>query len=184
MQTKLSHRICRCHCLVGLRDGSRSGSASLNRPVLVSSPALARHRPVQRWVEVRRGVGSRVPRRDRLRHEVRLIPSGLPVDFTQLLVLPHREQNLSGEFDDPGCEPVALPRHRHQSVDAAGFQQGPKRWSLFDYRRIIQAWCYKTYFWENLDFQKFNLIPKSAYSDSWTRTKWRKIMLSKQNYAL
>ncbi len=52
---------------------------SLHCSVLVASAALAGHRPVQRGVHVGRGVGAGVARRDRLRHEVLLLPTGLAI---------------------------------------------------------------------------------------------------------
>ena len=46
-------------------------------------------------------VGPRVAGSYRLGHEVGLLPSRLPVDVPQLLVLPHGEEDLAGELDHP-----------------------------------------------------------------------------------
>ena len=61
----------------------------------------------------------------RLGHEVGLLPSRLPVDVPQLLVLPHGEEDLAGELDHPGAVLGPLPRHVHQPVHATGLQQRP-----------------------------------------------------------
>lgn len=92
-----------------------SRPAPAHGSVLVPCPALAGHGSVQRAVEVvRPGVAGG----HRLGHEVRLLPSRLPVDVPQLLVLPHGEQHLAGELDHPAAVLGPLPSHVHQPVHA------------------------------------------------------------------
>ena len=117
-----THSIRRSGRIIGSSYGPGPGSTSLDCSILVPSPTLTRHRPIQGRVQVRRRVRSRVPGRDRFRHEIGLIPAGLPVDLSQFLMLPHRIQNLSGKFDDSGCEPVSLPSYGHQPVHASGLE--------------------------------------------------------------
>ena len=60
-----------------------------------------------------------------LRHKVRLLPAGLPVDVPELLVLPHGEEHLAGELDHPAAVLGPLPGDVHQAVHPASLQQGP-----------------------------------------------------------
>ena len=77
------------------------GAASGQGPVLVPGAALAGHGPVQSAVQVAGAVGPGVTGGHSLGHEVRLLPARLPVHVPQLLVLPHAEEDLTGELHHP-----------------------------------------------------------------------------------
>ena len=79
--------------------------------------------PVESAVEVGGGMGPSVTSCDSFGHKVRLLPAGLPVDVSQLLVLPHGEEDLAGELHHPAGVLGPLSGHVHQSVHPAGLQQ-------------------------------------------------------------
>ena len=91
-----SYSVTRLCCVVGVVV---RGPTPLHGPVLVARAALARHGSVKRRVHVCGGVGARVSGRDRLGYEVLLLPAGLSVHLSQLLMHPHRVEDLAGELD-------------------------------------------------------------------------------------
>ena len=83
--------------------------------------------PVESAVEVGWRMRPSVTSCYSLRHKVRLLPAGLPVDVPELLVLPHGEEHLAGELDHPAAVLGPLPGDVHQSVHPTSLQERPER---------------------------------------------------------
>ena len=95
----------------------------MHRSVLVSRPTLAGHGSVQCGIEVGGAVGPCISGGDGFGNEIRLLPTRFSVDFSQLLMDPHGVENLAGELDHTGGEPLPMSGDHHQPIDSACLQQ-------------------------------------------------------------
>ena len=95
------------------RNGPAPSRAPLHRSVLITRPTLTGHGPVQGGIEVGGAIWPCISGCNRFGYKVRLFPAGLSVDFSQLLMYPHRIQNLAGEFDHSGRKPLTVSGYQH-----------------------------------------------------------------------